>query len=419
MSSPVEINTKRPLSLFEGYGVELEYMIADSETLDVKPVSDRLLEKAAGKIVNEHSLGCMAWSNELVLHVIEIKTNGPAVSLEPLHSAFMGQVRAINEILESFGARLMPGAIHPWMNPFTEVKLWPHEQNLIYEAYHRIFDCRGHGWANLQSTHLNLPFDGDDEFGKLHAATRLALPLIPAVAASSPIADAERKPFLDYRMEMYRTNSMRVPSVTGKIVPESVFSKSDYEEEIFQPMYREIAPFDPDGILQEEWLNSRGAMSRWDRQTIEIRVIDNQECPGADIAVLEWLVNLTKALMDEKWASRAEQQVWSETELYDILMKTIKLGEQAVIENVDFLSLFGLREKKISAGELCSYLFDELKDVYPFSETSDIHLNLIFEKGPLARRILNALPSRFTKPDLFDIYTELCNCLRDGRSFQP
>jgi glutamate---cysteine ligase / carboxylate-amine ligase len=419
MSSPVKINTKRPLSLFEGYGVELEYIIADSETLDVKPVSDRLLEKAAGKIVNEHSFGCIAWSNELVLHVIEIKTDGPAVSLEPLHSAFMGQVRAIEKILERFGARLMPGAIHPWMNPITEVQLWPHEQNLIYEAYHRIFDCRGHGWANLQSTHLNLPFDGDEEFGKLHAATRLVLPLIPAVAASSPIADAEQKPFLDYRMEMYRTNSVRIPSVTGKIVPEPVFSKSGYEQKIFQPMYREIAPFDTDGILQEEWLNSRGAMSRWDRQTIEIRVIDNQEYPGADIAVLEWVVNLTKALVDEKWATRAEQQAWSETELYHILMKTIKLGDQAVIQNADFLSLFGLREKKISAGELCHYLFDELKDVYLFSETSEIHLNLIFEKGPLARRILNALPNRFTKPDLFNIYTELCNSLRDGRSFQP
>jgi glutamate---cysteine ligase / carboxylate-amine ligase len=271
MSRPVQINPKCPLSLFEGYGVEMEYMIVDRDTLNVLPVSDRLLEAVAGTIVNEYSLNGMAWSNELVLHIIEVKTDGPAMHTEELGKAFQEQVSVIEQILGRFGARLMPGAIHPWMDPFFEVKLWPHEQNRIYEAYNRIFDCRGHGWANVQSTHLNLPFNGDEQFGKLHAATRLVLPLIPAVAASSPIADAERKPFLDYRMEMYRTNSLRIPSITGKMIPERVFTKAGYDLEIFQRIYRDIAPFDPKGILQEEWLNSRGAMSRWDRQTIEIR----------------------------------------------------------------------------------------------------------------------------------------------------
>ena len=50
----------------------------------------------------------------------------------------------------------------------------------MYEAYDRIFDCRGHGWANLQAVHLNLPFSGDEEFGRLHAAIRLVLPIMPA-----------------------------------------------------------------------------------------------------------------------------------------------------------------------------------------------------------------------------------------------
>ncbi len=267
-------------------------------------------------------------------------------------------------------------------------------------------------------TDLNLPFDGDEEFGKLHAATRLILPLIPAIAASSPIADAERKPFLDYRMEMYRTNSLRIPSITGKIVPEPVFTKSGYKQEIFQRMYRDIAPFDPGGILQEEWLNSRGAMSRWDRQTIEIRVIDIQEYPGADIAVLEWVVNLAKALVNEKWASAADQQSWGETELYHVMMQTIRDGEQAVIRNERFLSLFGLREKNVTAGEFCRYLFEELQADYSFSENSAAHLDLIFEEGPLARRIIRALPDTFTKAELFGVYFELCNCLRDGKAFE-
>ena len=67
----------------------------------------------------------IAWSNELVLHVIELKTNGPAPSLDPLPELFQSDVRRINSILRSRDARLMPTAMHPWMDPATETRLWP------------------------------------------------------------------------------------------------------------------------------------------------------------------------------------------------------------------------------------------------------------------------------------------------------
>ena len=44
-------------------------------------------------------------------------------------------------------------------------------------------------------------------------------------------------------------------------------------------MYRAIDPLDTEGILQEEWLNSRAAIARFDRGAIEIRCMDTQECP--------------------------------------------------------------------------------------------------------------------------------------------
>lgn len=415
----IKITEKRPLHLFDGYGVEMEYMIVDNSSLDVVPASDRVLKDEDGQIVNETSRDGMAWSNELVLHVIEIKTNGPAISLTGLGSEFQRQVSEIEKSLAEFNARLMPGAIHPWMDPYSEVKLWPHEYNPIYEAYNQIFDCRGHGWANLQSTHLNLPFHGDQEFEKLHAALRLILPLIPALAASSPIADGKIKPFLDYRMEMYRTNSLKIPSITGSIVPEQVFKKNDYHNKIFKPMYRDIAPFDPEGILQEEWLNSRGAMSRWDRGAIEVRVIDIQEHPAADIAILEWIINLAKHLVSEEWCTLTEQKSWHETDLLTLLMLTMKDGELANIRNRDYLQLFGLKEESISAGELCNYIYRELKEYYPFSYSSTEPLELIFKEGPLGRRILNALPESFKPQNLHSVYDQLCNCLRDGKSFIP
>src|SRR5690606_30349750 len=126
----------------------------------------------------------------------------------------------------------------------------------------RIFDCRGHGWANLQSVHLNLPFANDDQFGRLHAAIRLLLPLLPALAASSPLIESRRSGLLDTRLDVYRSNAARIPSVSGQVIPEPVYTRSDYDREILQRMYRDVAPFDPDGTLQHEWLNARGAIAR-------------------------------------------------------------------------------------------------------------------------------------------------------------
>ena len=142
----------------------------------------------------------------------------------PCKTRFM----AIDQLLEPMGARLMPTAMHPWMDPRTETRLWPHDNALIYQAYDRIFDCKKHGQANLQSMHINLPFADDAEFARLHAAIRLVLPIIPALAASSPIADGKASGYLDYRMEAYRTAVQRVPSAIGQVIPDTVNSRAEY-----------------------------------------------------------------------------------------------------------------------------------------------------------------------------------------------
>ena len=43
----------------------------------------------------------------------------------------------------------------------------------LYVTPTMTFDCKGHGWSNVQSTHINLPFYDDKEFEKLHAAIRV------------------------------------------------------------------------------------------------------------------------------------------------------------------------------------------------------------------------------------------------------
>src|SRR5215468_8385144 len=143
------------LGLFQGFGVELEHMIVDRRTLDVIPVADRLLmdgarafdRNAANEPVSDVEVPGtnIGWSNELVLHVVELKTASPAPALSGLATHFDDSVRRINTILDRHGARLMPSAMHPWMDPFRQMRLWPHDNGPIYSTFDRIFGCRGHG----------------------------------------------------------------------------------------------------------------------------------------------------------------------------------------------------------------------------------------------------------------------------------
>ena len=78
-------------SAFSVFGIEIEYMIVDRTTLDVAPMADRLLTAAAGELTEETEQGEIAWSNELALHVIEVKTNGPRPRLEAVVGGFPGR----------------------------------------------------------------------------------------------------------------------------------------------------------------------------------------------------------------------------------------------------------------------------------------------------------------------------------------
>jgi gamma-glutamyl:cysteine ligase YbdK (ATP-grasp superfamily) len=207
------------IHLFQGYGIELEYMLVDRDTLKIKPITDELIKHETGAYQSDFENGIVTWSNELVLHVVELKSTRPENNFTGLENAFAENVRRINAILASSNAMLMPSAAHPFMNPMTETKIWPHENNEVYDIYNKIFDCRGHGWSNLQSTHLNLPFFDDEEFAKLHAAVRIVLPLLPALCASSPILDGQLTGMLDTRLKYYRTNQSKMPSITGRVIP--------------------------------------------------------------------------------------------------------------------------------------------------------------------------------------------------------
>ncbi|MFM7160233.1 MAG: glutamate-cysteine ligase family protein [Planctomycetaceae bacterium] len=406
--------------LFSVYGVELEYMVVDAESLDVCPVADRLLCDPQGQPTGEVCRDGIDWLNELVAHVVELKTAQPAPSLTRLADRFQAEVVEINHRLAPLNARLMPGGMHPWMDPAEETVLWPHAYGAVYSAFDQVFGCQGHGWSNLQSVHLNLPFHGPEEFGRLHAAIRLVLPLLPALTASSPVVEDEVTGLMDNRLEYYRLNSRKIPEVAGRVIPEAVFTPDDYAREILQPLYAAIAPHDPAGVLQHEWLNARGAIARFERGAIEIRVMDVQECPLADLSICAAVVAVLRELVAETHAPLSAQMALPGDPLQSVFLESVRNAERTVVWDEDYLKLLGISEQSCTLQKVWDTLIGRAVARGELDRAQQQTLEVLLSEGPLARRICRGLRDRRDpSPEaLAELYEFLCDCLAQGTLFQ-
>lgn len=417
-ASPSLHSEEYRFGLFEKTGIELEYMIVHRDTLNVFPVCDKILFEISGSFSNDAIPdgpdGAVAWSNELALHVIELKTLHPTDSIGNLSPLFQREISRVLDILEPLNGILMPTAMHPWMNPEQEFKIWPHGDKDIYETFDSIFSCKGHGWSNLQSMHINLPFKNNEEFYKLHGAIRFILPLITALTASSPIIEGEFSGLLDTRMNVYRTNCAKIPSLTAQIIPEPVEGIDDYYNKILKRIYKDLAPFPGSNIISEEWVNARGAIARFDRGSIEIRTADIQECPGADLACAELIIETLKALVYGNYAPISELNKIDTTELYDMLMGTIKDGENSIINNSRYLEILNIPGTSRTASEILSHLFENhIPDSSPHRKT----LNHILTNGSLSTRIRRKTGANPDRNKISSVYRELCFSLEHGKLF--
>lgn len=394
--------------IWERFGVEMEFMIVDRETLQVLPRADIPLGKDKdGNQLSDVEYDDIGLSNELVSHVLEFKCAHPKSTFDGLGKRFFHEIRRANKKLEKINAMLLPSAAHPFMDP-SEMQLWPYDCNDIYQTYDRIFNCKGHGWANLQSTHLNLSFDGDEEFGELHAAIRLLLPLIPAIAASSPYLDGKYTGFKDARIEVYRHNQDKVPEITGLVIPEKAYTYDEYNKQIFDKVKKAIAPYDPEHLLNHFFLNSRGAIARFDRGAIEIRLVDIQECPNADIAIVELEIATLKAIAGKNLRDFDTER------LSALLTATSRDAEDTVIDWPEYLSIFGM-SGKCTAGELWKHIFAMVKN--ELTEVSASTMEKMLDRGTLSSALYRALGDAPSREAFVSEYKKLADSLAHNRLY--
>lgn len=391
--------------LFSVYGIEAEYMIVDKDTLKVKAIADEVLrELNNGIICNEVELGKVSWSNELVNHVLEIKCTNPEASLNELDIVFHNSIKNIQKILEKWNCCLMPTAMNPWFIPAEETVLWPHDQREIYNLYNEIFDCRGHGWSNLQSVHINLPYENEIEFVKLHSAIRLILPLIPYFSASSPFYEGKKQEFADNRLAFYEKNQAKVPSIIGNIIPENVKSLDEYKE-ILKGIYKDISHYDNTKTLQNPWLNSRAAIPKFDVGAIEIRLMDIQESPYMDFTLVNLFVEMTRYVVNLPDEYKSEK-IYNDHYLRSIYDQSKSFSPDC--ELTPFANLFSIELAEGSFEEFRKKVIEKFSTIVDKRYASG--LNLIRDKGSLAQRLVQNELSK-------EMYKDLMICLKENIPF--
>jgi glutathione synthase/RimK-type ligase-like ATP-grasp enzyme/gamma-glutamyl:cysteine ligase YbdK (ATP-grasp superfamily) len=292
---------ERGYRAFEVAGLELEYPTVD-ENLDVVALVEPAFRAMAGRGTSDIELDGAGFSNEIADHVFEVKTLEPVRSLRAAEDAIVGGIRRFSDVLkQEWSARLLPTAMHPWFDPL-DARLWTRSGLRIYTTYAQVFDIRTHGWMNVHATHLNLPFGDERETMAMHTAAALLLPYLPAIAASSPVHDGRLQPYADARLAWITQHQSRIPETGGRVVPEYVDSFGAYRREILQPMYDALDAFPHSEPIRHEFLNSRGAVLRFARRALELRVLDTQECVRMDVAIATFaraaLRRLTQEVLD-------------------------------------------------------------------------------------------------------------------------
>ncbi|KTD62549.1 carboxylate-amine ligase [Legionella spiritensis] len=400
--------------LFSVIGLEIEYMLVDKDTLEVQPKSDLILQALAdGELTNEVALGDIAVSNELVLHVLELKNNGPKPPDSEIVNQFQSTIMQLQPLLNHHNLILLPTGAHPWMNPATETRRWPHGNREIYQQYDALFNCEGHGWANLQSMHINLPFADDTEFCRLHNAIRLILPLLPAIGASTPFLDGAFSGMQDARLYFYDKNQQRIPAITGDVIPEFITSAQQYQSDILLPMYDAIRPFDPKGILQFEWLNSRAAIPKFEYGAIEIRILDSQECVMADYAIARSIVAILKNWIES--SSFFIDNPCDNKPLVDVYRQSIYQGLHTPIGDKVLSQQWQLSRQVKNCRDVWYQLIERVS--HDLDSNSQRVMETILSQGNLSERLLRACGQDHSLPTLKRLYRQLGHCLLANQLF--
>ncbi len=407
----------RPYKAYEVVGLELEYPIVDRD-LNVLPVAEQVLALLGGRPCSDVELGRVGISNEIVDHVLELKNDVPHRSLRRAEEDLVEGARRLGLLLDDrFRARLLPGGMHPWFNP-DRARIWRRSGRRIYGTYARLFELHTHGWANVQAVHVNLPLGSNDEAAAMMNAARLLVPYLPGLAASSPLVEGELTHAVDNRVTWLLEHQARLPESMARLVPEPLARYADYRKDVLAPMYAAVDRLPDAQALRAEFLNARGAVFKASRASMEVRILDVQECVAMDVAIAWFVRRSLKRLADMLDELPAAPQAMLEDDLL-----AVARGGSAALVHAPHLPLDQARDAdgRVSCKAVLAWLFDQVDRRVPADEERyrDLVADVV-ANGSLSERIIAHLRPLAGDDQAFTeagrrVWIELADCLMDNR----
>ena len=229
---------------------------------------------------------------------MEIKANKPFKSPTEFEETMHKAVTTLGGIVKTQGASLLGMGMHPLLK-LEQTGVWPHYHKKIYDEYAKIFNLQQHGWLNIQSFHLNLPFQKEADAIAIHNQLCNLVAYLPAIAASSPFYEGKQGKDVDNRLQFYKVNQKEVPSITGEVIPEYVTTLENYRRDVIGG-YSSAMEYAGAAktLLNREWVNSRGIIFRFDRSALEVRVMDEQECVKSDVALACFVRSAIRGMLE-------------------------------------------------------------------------------------------------------------------------
>ena len=387
-------------------GPEHEFSLVNEE-LKVLPIVDKVIKDFYGRIVNFVELSDFTFGKELQLHVMEIKANAPFKSPELFEDTIQDAVATLLDFLgKKYHASLLGTGMHPLLR-LDETSVWSHRHRKIYQECSKIFNLKQHGWLNIQSFHLNLPYSKEANGVLQHNLLANLCAYLPAISASSPICEGTISPNVDNRLHFYKLNQREVPSITGDIIPEPVSSFAQYREDIIRRYSQDLAKAGAGkAILFKEWVNSRGVIFRFDRSALEVRVMDEQECIKSDVALSCFIRAALRGLMAEK---------------------TEPLPHKLLVKDFNAVIAKGLNAKVLhpngeTARQVCRYLFTLASENADDAEKKYLWvIQKRIDNGNLSElireRILRKAQRTDFKEAVLSVYSTLINCLANNQPY--
>jgi len=270
-------------------GTEHEYSINDAH-FTALPVSDQIIKSICGSFSDEILFGDVKLGKELQKTVLEFVPRVPASGPAALEKMLVRGIRKFYQVFPG-GYHLLGLGMHPTLT-LDRITVWDHDEKEYYDAYHRLFNIRQHGWLNIQALQINLSYSGEKDVIVQYNRIRTLLPYLIALSASSPVVEGRLTGVMDNRLVYYRENQMEIPGICNGIIPSRLMSLGEYWK-FQESIYDELRSRDA-GILCEEWLNSSGLIIRFSRNCLEIKALDEQECIRSDMAILALVLALLR-----------------------------------------------------------------------------------------------------------------------------